>query len=123
MTELPDLIGKRVLVVEDEPIIGLLLKEFLEDAGIAVTGPAQTVAEGVAMAQTAELDAAVVDASLGGHSSDPVADILVQRGIPIIFATGRPESELRARYSQSVILRKPYRHLDLLAALAKARVS
>ena len=80
--------GKRILVVEDEMLIALLFEDILADFDCSVVGPALKISPALALAQTADIDAAILDVNLGGDSSFPVADILRQRGVPLIFASG-----------------------------------
>ena len=78
----------RILVVEDEAIIAMLVEEMVLDFGSEVVGPAAKMDEALRLASHAPLDAAILDVNVGGVVVVPVADVLQQRGIPIIFATG-----------------------------------
>jgi CheY-like chemotaxis protein len=112
------LAGRRVLVVEDEPLVALELATALEEAGCEVVGPATSLAEALdlARAQAHRLDAAVLDANLHGHSSRPVADILAGHRVKVIYVTGY--SSLPPGAGEDVLLlSKPLRDGDLLAAL------
>ncbi len=112
------LAGRRVLVVEDEPLVALELATVLEEAGCEVVGPATSLAEALdlARAQAHHLDAAVLDANLHGHSSRPVADILAGHRVKVIYVTGY--SSLPPGAGEDVLLlSKPLRDGDLLAAL------
>ena len=86
--------GKRILVLEDEPLVAMLLEEMLIDLGCEVVGPASSLGEGERLAREAALDAAVLDVNLNGEMSDTVAAILRRRGIP--FALG-PATAHRCR--------------------------
>ena len=114
----PALAGRRILVVEDEPLVALELATALEEAGCEVVGPAATLADALALAgaHAARLDAGVLDANLHGHSSRPVAELLAGRGVKVIYVTGY--SSLPAGVGEGVtLLSKPLRDGDLLAAL------
>ena len=78
----------RILVVEDEAIIAMLVEEMVLDFGSEVVGPAAKMDDALRLASQAPLDAAILDVNVGGAVVFPVADVLQQRGIPIIFATG-----------------------------------
>lgn len=80
--------GKRILVVEDEFFIATTTSAMLEELGAQVVGPALTVAEALELADAADIDLALLDINLHGHSSADVAGTLARRGIPVVFATG-----------------------------------
>jgi CheY-like chemotaxis protein len=109
------LAGRRVLVVEDEPIVAMALEDMLDTLGCVVVGPAARLAEGVALAERETLDAAVLDINLGGDSSVAIADVLRLRDVPFAFASGYgavPEG-----YDEAPLIEKPYRLDDLAAVL------
>ena len=78
----------RVLIVEDDPFIGMDLMAQLEDAGFAVGGVAGTVAKALRLLDGNAFDVAVVDLNLGRESSAPIAAALTERGIPFVVVTG-----------------------------------
>jgi len=80
--------GRRVLVVEDEPLVALDIATTLEDAGCEVVGPAATLQEALDLAEAQTVDAAVLDGNLRGESSHPVAALLFARSVPVIYVTG-----------------------------------
>jgi len=84
--------GRRVLIVEDESLIAMLAEDFLIELGVTVVGPATTIDGAIAMIETQEIDAAVLDLNIRGERSDRVADALRLRGIPIVCATGMDRS-------------------------------
>jgi CheY-like chemotaxis protein len=99
---------KRILVLEDEPLVAMLLEEILLDLGCVVVGPAYSLAEGLRLAQSEALDAALLDVNLNGDMSDGVAELLRERGIPYALATGYGSSaELNAAPGVPM-LQKPY---------------
>lgn len=110
------LAGKRILLVEDEFIVATMAEDMLSELGATVVGPATSLARGVALAESEEFDAAVLDINIQGTTVDPVADILSRRGIPFIFATGYGRPALRDRSQQAPLLDKPYT-VDKLAAM------
>jgi len=113
--------GRRVLVVEDEMMIAMLVEDMLDELGCVVVGPAHALEPALALASSAtEIDAALLDINLGGQPVFAIADALRARGVPMIFSTGYGESGLREADRGSQVLQKPFRAHDLAAALAKA---
>lgn len=104
----PALAGHRILVVEDEELIGLMLVDVLEDFGAAVIGPAATVAEALHLLSQGEPSAALLDLSLKGEVVYPVADRLAERGVPFVFITGYGQGHLVARHALAPVLTKPF---------------
>jgi CheY-like chemotaxis protein len=111
--------GRRVLVVEDEIIVSWLLQDMLEDLGCEVVGPAARVDQALAMIETEDLDAVLLDLNLDGERSYPVADALVARGVPFVFATGHAKNRLLEGYQIFPVLQKPFHRLEVVDVLAK----
>lgn len=111
--------GVRVLVVEDEPLVAMLLEDMLSDLGCTVVAVAGTVAEAVGHASGAALDAAILDVNLGTQSSGPVAEALSARAVPFIFATGYGESGVPEAFRGRPALQKPYGMQDVARLLAQ----
>ena len=80
--------GKRVLVVEDELMIRMLLQDMLADLGHTLAGEAGRIEEALALAKEAAFDVAILDVNLNGQPISPVVEILIDRGLPFVFATG-----------------------------------
>jgi len=100
--------GRRILVVEDDYLIADEVAESLAEFGATVVGPANYVAEAIALvSQETCLDAAVLDINLGRETVFPVADALQQRGIPFVFATGYDQRIIPPRYAAVQRLEKP----------------
>lgn len=116
---MPWLRGKRVLVVEDEALIAVMVEDMLIDMGSEVVGPAATIATALELARTEELDAAVLDVNVRGERIDPVAEVLMARGIPVLFATGYGEVRL-ASGAPATVIDKPYTQDKLARGLAAA---
>jgi len=114
-----DLTGKRILVVEDDFLIGLMVADTLTGAGASVTGPIASRDEAVPVAHAGALDAAVLDVNLRGETSDRIAAALRERAIPFILATGYGEQAQRQWGEQGVIA-KPFTEQQLLSAMARA---
>ena len=109
--------GKRILVVEDEPLVAMLLEEMLHDLGCQVVGPAYSLREGERLAAESELDAAILDVNLNGEMSDPIANALRVRGVPFTLATGYGKSAPMAADGEVPVLQKPYPAAKLEAVL------
>ena len=116
MTDRTSLEGMNVLAVEDEMLVAMMLEDILEDAGCNAI-VAGHLEEALILAQERDLDAAILDENLHGTRSYPVADALIARAIPFIFATGYGEKNLRELYPGRSVIAKPYRDRDVIAAL------
>ena len=110
----------RVLVVEDETMVAMLVEDMVQDFGSEVVGPAARIDEALRLARNAELDAAILDINVGGTVIFPVADVLRARGIPLIFSTGYGASDLAPRFLECPTLRKPFTYEALREALRDA---
>lgn len=99
--------GKRLLVVEDEFLIGMMLKRNLEGLGVTVDGPYARLAEGIAAAKTGGFDGAVLDFNLAGKAVDPLADMLLEQRLPFLFITGYQRDSIDRRYANVPVLAKP----------------
>jgi len=117
MTENAKLKGLKVLVVEDEMLVSMLVEDMLSDLGCLVVGPAAELDEAMALALSADIDAALLDVNLGGKPIFPVADALRERGVPFAFASGYGEAGLSEDHRGAAVLQKPFREADLARAL------
>ena len=108
--------GKRVLVVEDELMIRMLLEGMLTDLGYTVAAEAGSIEEAVALAKEREFDIAILDVNLNGKPITPVAEILNARGVPFVFASGYGQRGVPEPYRSSPTLQKPFQ----VEALAQA---
>jgi len=119
MSNADGLAGLRVLVVEDEMMVSMLIEDMLGDFGCTVVGPASRLDEAIALANSVELDCAVLDVNLGGQPIFPLADLLRARGAPFAFATGYGDAGLRDVDKGSPVLQKPFREGDLAQVLSQ----
>lgn len=110
----------RVLVLEDEATVALMIEDMLEDIGCVVAASAAHVDQAMKYLEEASFDVAVLDVNVGGTLSYAVAEALQRRGIPFIFSTGYGEAGLAAEYRQSEVIQKPFRMEDLQGALLRA---
>ena len=116
---MPWLKDKRILVVEDEALIAVMVEDMLTELGSREVGPAATIEAALELARSAEIDAAVLDVNVRGERIDPVAETLLARGIPVLFATGYGEVRL-ASGVQTTVIDKPYTQDKLARGLAAA---
>ena len=116
---------KRVLVVEDEMMIAMLIEEMLAELGHTVVGAAPTLAAALDLARSkaGQFDVAILDINLGGERSFPVARLLSEAGAPFIFATGYGTLGLDEGFRDAITLNKPFQMQDLAAALERATAS
>ena len=117
--------GLRVLIVEDEALVLMLLEDMLADHGCSVAGSASRISHALALATDLDLafDAAILDVNLGGDPIFPVAEALAARGAPIVFATGYGAGGLPEAWRGRPTLQKPFNHADVGKALAEAMAS
>ena len=121
MTDAALLAGLRVLVVEDEMMVSMLIEDMLTDLGCIVVGPAARLDEAITLAESEQIDCAVLDVNLGGQPIFPLADILRAKGAPFAFATGYGDAGLRDVDKGSLVLQKPFRETDLARILGELR--
>lgn len=99
----------RVLVVEDESLIAMLVEDGLETLGYEVVGPVGTVDAALRIVEQTPFDLALLDINLGGKQSFPIAEALESRGIPYVFLTGYDRSSLPLAFQHRFGLQKPFR--------------
>lgn len=116
---MPWLKGKRILVVEDEALIAVMVEDMLMELGSHVVGPAGTIEAALELARQETIDAAVLDVNVRGERIDPVAEALIARGVPVLFATGYGEVRL-ASGTPTTVIDKPYTQDKLARGLAAA---
>lgn len=106
-----------VLVIEDEMVVMFIIEDNLVDLGCKRISCASTTVEAEALIDSHAFDGAVLDLNLGGQSSEPVARLLVQKGIPFFFCTGHGDEQIPG-FTQSV-LRKPFSRDEFTVELSK----
>jgi CheY-like chemotaxis protein len=109
----PSAARRRILVVEDEMLIGMLLEDMLVDLGHDVAGVVPRLKDALAAVERETFDLAILDVHLHGESAFPVADALVGKSIPFVFATGFGERGLPESYRGRPVLQKPFAKDDL----------
>jgi len=105
----PSLQGKRILVVEDEALLSMMLEDLLTDLGCDIVGPAARLKKANELASSAPCDGALLDLNLGGEVTYGVARILDDRGIPFAFVTGYDPSWISEPYRARPMIPKPIR--------------
>jgi DNA-binding response OmpR family regulator len=113
----------RVLVIEDESMVAMLIEDMLREMGHQAGAIATRMADARREAETGSFDFAIVDVSLQGEPSYAIANILRARGIPFVFATGHDATGLDPGYGAALALQKPFRSEDLRAALSLVMAS
>lgn len=113
----PGLYGLRILLVQDDSVMAMVIEDMLSELGCVVVDVASAVAQALESVGGGGVDAAILDASVDGESVSPVADALTAREVPFVFTTGAEPAPL-ARYPRSRILAKPYDSDSLARTLA-----
>ena len=116
----PDLSGLRVLLVEDEALIVMLVEDALADVGCEIAGVASRFDDAFTKAQTLDFDVAILDVNLNGLRTFPIAEAIMARGIPFVFATGYGATSVPDGLNAVPILQKPFVSSDLERALRQA---
>jgi CheY-like chemotaxis protein len=109
----------RLLIVEDEYLIRLLLEDMLIEFGCSIAAVASNLEDGKKAAETSEIDLAILDVNIDGQQVFPIADILRGRKLPFIFITGYGARGLPDHYRDTPTLQKPFQMHDLKATLAR----
>ena len=118
-TDLRRLEGKRILIVEDEPLLAMDIAEQLEDAGAFVIGPAGNESAALSLIEQYRFDGALLDANLGGHPVGDIAASLKRKTIPFVFVSGYNRDSLPLSFDEVELLPKPFDAAQLLAAVVK----
>ena len=111
------LAGQRALVIEDEGLVSVLIEDILLDSGCDIAGTASSLAEALDKVETLAFDFAIVDVNLNGLQSAPVAEALVERGVPFVLATGYGATGLSESFPGVPTLQKPFLGHELEQAL------
>jgi CheY-like chemotaxis protein len=114
-----DLAGARVLVVEDEMLVSLLIEDILTDSKCIIVGPYDRVPAALEAARTLALDAAVLDVNLAGTKVYPVAEMLSARGIPFVLLSGYGAGAAPPEHPSWQVCSKPFKSEQLIAMLAE----
>ena len=120
MTAARALAGRRILVVDDEPLVALLIEDLLEDAGAEVVGPASSVAGALGLIESKAPDGALLDVNLEGELVYPVARVLSQLGVPFAFVTGYGLLGVDPAFRSVTVLAKPLQLTGFADRVAQA---
>ena len=112
--------GRRIMIVEDEALVAMVLEDQLADLGLSIVATCPTVTEAIAAIDEKAPDSAILDVNLGGQFVYPVADRLLERGIPFVFVTGYGPESVDRRYASVRVLEKPVERHALELIFAKA---
>ena len=115
-----DLRDLRILIAEDEFLLGVQLEEDLRSAGCPIVGPFSTLEMATQAAHRERFDVAILDINLNGSMVYPLADELSARGVPFVFLTGYISASLPERFKQAPRLAKPHDPAALLKELQAA---
>ncbi len=115
-----NLSGIRVLVVEDEGAVAMMIEDMLEEFGCIVVASVGQLAKAREVAATAQIDLALLDVNLSGQLVFPVADILQDRRIPFVFSTGYGARVVPSKFSEYAVLAKPFSPVELRQSIVSA---
>jgi CheY-like chemotaxis protein len=114
----PPTVGRRILLVEDEALVAIMMRDMLTDLGYSVVGPVGDRAAALVAARQADIQGAILDLNLRGETTYPVADELIQRGVPFVFLTGYDRGVIDRHYAEVPLMQKPVDEQTLQRALA-----
>lgn len=116
--------GLRVFIVEDEAILLCDLEDMVTHMGLQIVGSATSLDQAIKLVSSGlEIDVALLDMNLNGESSDPVADLLLEKGAGLLFVSGYGRHGLSDRFSDCHVLQKPYDETKLSNALQRLLAS
>jgi DNA-binding response OmpR family regulator len=103
-----EIAGRRILVVEDEMLIAMIIEDAVRDSGGEIVGPVATLEAALKLAAEEEFDAAILDVTIRGGKVYPAAELLLKRGIPFVFASGYGDWALPEELRDKPRLTKPF---------------
>jgi CheY-like chemotaxis protein len=115
--------GRRVLVVEDEMLVLIMIEDMLADLGCRSVTSAATVDKALALINEQDFDVAMLDMNLNGNDSHVVAEALAARGIPFFYSTGNTGRSLKDSYSDRPVLKKPFKYEELAAIFTRLKLA
>ena len=107
------IVGCRILVVEDETLIAILIEQALQELGCVIVGPVSKLDVALQLARDETMDAAILDVAIRGGHVHPVADLLLARGIPFVLASGYGTGLFPRTLREQPRLTKPFTREDL----------
>jgi CheY-like chemotaxis protein len=112
------LFGRRILVVEDEILILMMIEGMLADLGCKSVSAATKNEQAIALVEGQVFDVAMLDMNLNGKISHDVADALAARGVPFVYCTGNSDHDTRDGFRDRPVLKKPFSHEQLTKAIS-----
>jgi CheY-like chemotaxis protein len=112
--------GLRVLVVEDETVVAMLIEDMLAELGCTVVGTASRLSKALQLLERVEADIAVLDVNLAGEEVYPVAEMLASQNLPFVFATGYGSGGVREAWRDRPTLEKPFQRPQIRRVLSEA---
>lgn len=119
MSDYQELRGHRILVIEDEYSIAESLRQLLEENGAEVVGPLADFDQAMVRVKCSGFDVAILDIDLRGSSAIPIADELLARNIPFVFATGYSAAQIPSRFAGVAIWEKPFHEQRAIADIRR----
>jgi len=116
----PALLGRRILFVDDEPLVAMLVEDLLREAGAEVVGPATTLSSGLDLVRAGGIDGAVLDVNLDGVLVYPLAEALALASVPFVFVTGYGNLGVDAVFAGATVLHKPLKLESFADDVARA---
>jgi CheY-like chemotaxis protein len=107
----------KILIIEDESIVAMMVEDLIVDMGHEVVGTAGRLDQAQKLASDVACDFAILDVNLNGQHTYPVAEALKARGVPFVFATGYGIAGLKEEWRSNPVLQKPFQPEDLEAAI------
>jgi CheY-like chemotaxis protein len=111
--------GRRILVVEDEMMILMMIEDMLADLGCEAVIAAATVDRALGLLDGQVFHAAMLDLNLNGEESYAVADALIARSVPFVFSTGTTDHHIKDGYRSHPVLKKPFNDEKLAEVLTR----
>jgi CheY-like chemotaxis protein len=111
----------KVLVVEDEAVVAMLLEDMLDELGHEVAASAGRFEQAMNAISSQDFDLAILDVNLNGVMTYPLAERLKEKGVSVVFATGYGADGLREDWRSTAVVQKPFHVRDLSRAIAQAR--
>jgi len=106
--ERADLRGRRILVIEDSPVVAPFTVDILDELGCEVVGPAPNMALAREMVEAGDFDAALVDVHIRGERAFPLCELLEAKGVPFVLTSGYADWSMPEKWDDRPRLQKPY---------------
>jgi len=111
--------GRRILIVEDEALVAMMIEDFLTDLGCQIIGPVSNAEDALGLIRETALDGATLDINLGSEEVLPVAEALEAQGVPFMIISGYDRENVRSRYNKWPIIQKPFTSNSLAEGLVR----